>query len=184
MCTFGSTVKNSQLTDFDHCICTCHKSSAIAGGFNPYFFFFKICIAVFWIKIFTICTRPGKHLWIELKKGLLLNPSVENIYRNLYRKICDAFFEIPSQIVQIKLRAVQNNRIFEYAIDGSNIRLVFSGSNKKCSFHKKMLNLYFLIVISHHHPHYHVAQLPIGMVSLCSFRCIKRYGIGYATCTW
>ena len=56
-------------------------------------------------------------------------------------------------------------QIIKYSIDGSNIWLVFSGSNiqiKNAASTNFFWNLYFLIVISPHHPHYHVAQLPIG----------------------
>ena len=61
-----------------------------------------------------------------------------------------------------KSRAVPNNQIFEYSIDGSNIRI------KTCSFHNK--KLWILIVISPHHPYYHVAQLPIGGLRISNIR--------------
>ena len=54
-------------------------------------------------------------------------------------------------ILSVWAGAVPNNRILEYSIDGSNIRLVFSGSNnriKNTASTTKILNLYFLIVIS------------------------------------
>ena len=75
--------------------------------------------------------------------------------------------------------AVSNNRIFEYSIDGLNIRLVFSGSNiqiKNAASTKKILNLSFLTVISPHHPHYHVAQLPIGGLQISYIRSKSKSG--------
>ena len=66
-----------------------------------------------------------------------------------------------------------NNRIFEYSINGSNIQLVFSGSNiriKNAASTTTILNWYFLIVIFPHHPHYHVAQLPIGVFRISNIR--------------
>ena len=53
----------------------------------------------------------GKICEYDFKKGLLLNPNSEKIiYRNLYHKNCDVFFEIPSQIVQITSHFVMRYR--------------------------------------------------------------------------
>ena len=73
----------------------------------------------FWVR--NTCKHYfGKGFWIEFQKGLLfiINPKSEKIYRNLYRKICDVFFEIPSQIVQITSHfAMRSREIIHWPYD-------------------------------------------------------------------